>query len=82
MKKPAPMAVGAGPGEATTTAEGYDMQTTTSLIPIKGRLTLDDLEKLAFEYGGTIERNIAAGTYRLVGAVVDGRTVTLGPVAA
>lgn len=42
-------------------------------------LTLDDLERLAFMYGGTIESSPAG--FRLVGAVMDGRTVTLGPVA-
>jgi hypothetical protein len=43
-------------------------------------LTLDDLERLAFTYGGTIERNVATGTYTLVGALMDGRRVNLGPV--
>lgn len=45
-------------------------------------LTLDDLEALAFTYGGTIRRDVAAGTYTLVGAVMDGRKVSLGPVRA
>lgn len=43
-------------------------------------LTLDDLERLAFTYGGTVEPS--PGGFRLVGAVMDGRTVTLGPVTA
>lgn len=44
------------------------------------RLTLDDLEKMAFTYGGTIVRDIPTGRYTLVGALMDGRTVDLGPV--
>lgn len=45
-----------------------------------GVLTLEDLERLAFTYGGTIERNVAADTYTLVGTVMDGRRINLGPV--
>lgn len=45
------------------------------------RLTLDDLERLAFTYGGTIEPR-PGGRYVLVGALMDGRRVNLGPVAA
>lgn len=44
-------------------------------------LTLDDLERLAFTYGGTIEPR-PGGLYVLVGAVMDGRRVNLGPVSA
>jgi hypothetical protein len=44
------------------------------------RLTLEDLEKLAFTYGGTIERNVSTNRYTLVGALIDGRRVNLGPV--
>lgn len=44
-----------------------------------GSLTLDDLEALAFRYGGTLERNVATNTVRLVGALIDGRRVDLGP---
>jgi hypothetical protein len=47
---------------------------------IRHSLTLDDLERIAFTYGGTIERNVATGTYTLVGALMDGRRVNLGPV--
>lgn len=47
--------------------------------PPRDKLTLDDLERLAFTYGGTIESSPAG--YTLVGAVMDGRTVTLGPVS-
>jgi hypothetical protein len=43
-------------------------------------LTLDDLERLAFIYGGTVARDIETGTYRLIGALMDGRRVNLGPV--
>jgi len=46
------------------------------------RLTLDDLEKLAFQYGGTIERNVSTNRYTLVGALIDGRRVNLGPVTS
>jgi len=42
-------------------------------------LTLDDLEQLAFTYGGTIEPR-PGNRYVLVGAVIDGRRVCLGPV--
>ena len=45
------------------------------------RLTLDDLEALAFTHGGTIEPR-SGGRYVLVGALFDGRRVTLGPVSA
>lgn len=45
-------------------------------------LTLDDLEALAFKYGGTIEPR-PGGRFVLVDAVMDGRRVpVLGPVAA
>lgn len=58
----------------------------TTLVPLTlpnvDGLTADDLEAIAFTYGGTIERNVRTNTVRLVGAVVDGRRVTLGPVAA
>lgn len=47
----------------------------------RASLTLDDLEALAFTYGGTIEPR-AGGRYVLIGAVMDGRRVDLGPVAA
>lgn len=46
-----------------------------------GKLTQDDLEHLAFTYGGVIVRNVEANTYTLVGALMGGRRVTLGPVA-
>jgi len=44
-----------------------------------GALTLDDLERLCFTYGGTIEPR-PGGTFVLVGAVMDGRRMNLGPV--
>lgn len=50
------------------------------MIPA-GKLTQDDLERLAFLYGGQIVVDVAANTRALVGAVMDGRRVTLGPVA-
>lgn len=57
---------------------------TTTLVPITlpnvDGLTADDLENLAFTYGGTVERNVRTNTVRLVGAVFAGRRVTLGPV--
>ena len=43
-------------------------------------LTLDDLEAMAFKYGGTILRDLPSETYRLVGATMAGVSVTLGPV--
>lgn len=46
-----------------------------------GSLTLDDLERLAFTYGGEIQTHPRG--YILVGAVMDGRRIPiLGPVAA
>ena len=45
------------------------------------RLTLDDLERIAWTHGGTIEPR-PGGRYVLVGALLDGRRVTLGPVSA
>lgn len=53
----------------------------TTLVPVRGALTLDDLEQLAFTYGGTIEA-LPGNRYRLVGAVMDGRRINLGPVSA
>lgn len=44
------------------------------------RLTLDDLERLAFLYGGTIE--VCSAGYKLVGAVMAGTRLDLGPVSA
>ena len=52
----------------------------TRLVPSAGRLTLDDLERLAFTYGGEIQQDLATNQCRLVGAVVAGRRITLGPV--
>lgn len=46
-----------------------------------GVLTLDDLERLAFTYGGSVEPR-AGGRYVLIGALIDGRRVDLGPVSA
>lgn len=43
-------------------------------------LTLDDLEQLAFRYGGTVEKDLSTGKYLLRGVVIDGRRVDLGPV--
>lgn len=43
-------------------------------------LTLDDLERLAFTYGGTIERDVSNESYTLVGATFAGQPVNLGPV--
>lgn len=40
------------------------------MIPTHTRLTLDDLEALAFTYGGEIQRT--ATGYRLVGALIGG----------
>jgi hypothetical protein len=48
------------------------------MIPA-GPLTLDDLERLAFTYGGTVER-VAPGRYLLRGAVVAGQRRNFGPV--
>jgi hypothetical protein len=48
------------------------------MIPA-GPLTLDDLERLAFTYGGTVER-VAAGRYLLRGAVIGGQRTNFGPV--
>lgn len=45
-------------------------------------LTLDDLERIAFTYGGTVERDVVTNTYRLVGTTMAGQTFDLGPVAA
>ena len=50
-----------------------------SIIPAT-QLTLDDLEQLAFKYGGTIELDLGADRYILRGALIDGRRVNLGPV--
>jgi hypothetical protein len=50
------------------------------MIPL-GTLTLDDLELAAYLYGGTIVRDVSSETYRLVGALIAGSRVTLGPVA-
>lgn len=44
------------------------------------QLTLDDLEQLAFRYGGTVERDLGVDRYILRGALIDGRRVNLGPV--
>jgi len=44
------------------------------------RLTMDDLEAIAFRYGGTIVRDLSDDTHRLVDALIGGRLVTLGPV--
>lgn len=53
----------------------------TTLVPLVGKLTLDDLESLAFTYGGTVER-CAAG-WQLVGAVMAGNVIDrIGPVSA
>jgi len=43
-------------------------------------LSADDLEALAFKYGGTLEP--VGDKVRLVGASIDGRLVNLGPVNA
>lgn len=48
------------------------------MIPA-GHLTLDDLEQLAFRYGGSIEPR-PGDRFVLVGALIDGRRVNLGPV--
>lgn len=40
------------------------------MIPHATRLTLDDLERLAFTYGGTIEPTPTG--FRLVGALIGG----------
>lgn len=59
--------------------------TTLTLVPITvpptTGLTMDDLEALAFTYGGTIERNPLTNRCTLVGAVMSGvRIDKLGPV--
>lgn len=57
---------------------------TTTLVPIATPsthgLTMDDLEALMGKYGGMIERNEDTDMCTLVGAVIDGRTVNVGPV--
>ena len=45
----------------------------THLAVSRGHLTLDDLEQLAFRYGGTVERTRTG--WQLVGAVIDGRVI-------
>lgn len=53
---------------------------TTALVPALGKLTADDLESLAYRYGGTIEP-VGSDKLRLVGAVMDGRRLPpIGPV--
>ena len=52
------------------------------MIATHSRLTMDDLERLAFTYGGTIERDLSANTYTLRGALVAGQRVDFGPVAS
>jgi hypothetical protein len=49
------------------------------MIPA-GQLTMDDLELAAFKFGGTIEPR-PGNRFVLVGALIGGRRVTLGPVA-
>lgn len=46
------------------------------MIPA-GQLTLDDLEALAFTYGGTVETHPRG--FILRGCLIDGRRVDLGP---
>lgn len=53
---------------------------TTTFSPVVGNLTLDDLEALAHRYGGTVEPR-PSGKYVLVGAVINGRRLNLGPVS-
>jgi len=43
-------------------------------------LTMDDLERAAFTYGGVIEPR-PGGLFVLVGARIGGQRVDLGPVA-
>ncbi|WP_148046092.1 hypothetical protein [Nocardioides marmoriginsengisoli] len=59
--------------------------TTLTLVPLTVRavagLTMDDLEELAFKYGGTIERNPLTNRCTLVGAVIGGKRIDkIGPV--
>lgn len=49
------------------------------MIATHSRLTLDDLEALAFRYGGTLEP-LDTGGYRLVDALIAGARVNFGPV--
>lgn len=49
------------------------------MIATQSPLTLDDLEALAFRYGGTLEP-LDTGGYRLVGAVIAGTRINFGPV--
>jgi hypothetical protein len=52
----------------------------TTLTLVRGGLTMDDLEAMAFRYGGDIEP-VGEHKARLVGAVVDGRRLPpIGPV--
>jgi len=54
--------------------------TAQQLTPIRGNLTLDDLERLAFKYGGSVEVDLSTGAYWLRNAVIAGTSVNLGPV--
>lgn len=52
----------------------------TALVPQPNTLTMDDLERLAFKYGGWLEP-VGSEKARLVGAVMDGRELPpIGPV--
>lgn len=53
---------------------------TTRLALARGTLTLDDLESLAFKYGGAVEVDLSTGAFWLRGAVIGGTSVNLGPV--
>lgn len=50
----------------------------TQLAVTQGTLTLDDLERLAFKYGGSVEPR-PGGKYVLVGALINNVLVNLGP---